>query len=859
MYTIQTMELSQFSARVFYDRYAREKTTPPQQGDLAVVMVPNSWGGYDPTLGKITKIIDKEIFEVTPFSSYKLIWSDQKGEEVLEGELSSEVLVCSAKEVKNTLLAKVIDPSSDTPRKLVQNYFVSDEISSSLFEAFRFVPAGRIWANYKDGEKSYNSLFNCYVIPAPHDSREGIMDHSLTIFEIMARGGGVGFSLSSLRPKGSHIQGIGGISEGSVSWGGFFSDIAGKITQGGTRKGAEMITMDVWHPDIFDFISAKQDHSFATNCNMSVMISDDFMEAVEKDEDWDLVFPDFTHPAYDTQWDGILEHWKEKGYPIKVYKTVRARDLFDAIVQSAWASAEPGVIFRDTYNKMNNTWWLDYIRATNPCGEQGLPDWGVCNLGSVNLASHVIGGELNWELLKNSVEGGVRFLDRVIDSFVPIPHTKVDPSFYRRVGLGIMGLAEMLAMLGIRYGSQESLDFIEKVMDFIRYYTYRISVQLAKEKGAAPFLLTSGGKLSKRKVNKLLQSKFIQNLPRHLREEIKKYGLRNATLLSVAPTGTIGAMVGTSTGIEPYPFRSYKVNTNLGSFELRPRPLEKGISEDLVPTIYDLTPREHVLVQAAIQKYIDTSISKTINLPASATVEDVAEVYTLGWKLGLKGLTVYRESSRDAVIESSESDSEQNENEESTLSFSPEDIMMNTLSGDGQAIWQKIDTPFGKIVVFLRISDGLPYDIIVVGSKSGTDIHAYHEAIGRLSSVILRMNSPIHPFAKVALLVDQLRYIGGGSPIYSEHGLVASVPDAVAIALEKIMDNNWPSWRQQIQMSNTTFFEEEGESDELYEDNHTTTIGFVTQSQDMCPRCGAKMIITNGCGVCPACKYSSCG
>ena len=351
-----------------------------------------------------------------------------------------------------------------------------------LLDDWKFVPGGRILTGAGTDQKL--TYFNCYVIPSPKDSRHGIMESLGQMTEIMSRGGGVGMNLSSLRPRHSYVKGVNGRSSGSVSWGALFSFVTGLIEQGGSRRGALMLILDVWHPDVLDFINSKREMGRITNANISVGITDAFMAAVKADKDWDLVFPDTQDPAYDTKWDGDLNEWKKNGGKVVVYRTVKARDIWNNIIESAWASAEPGVFFIDRYNKMSNSWYYCTIHSTNPCGEQGLPPWGVCNLGSINLSRFVENKQVKWDELARVVHDSVRFLDNVIDD-TPyfFEQNRQRQQSERRIGLGTMGLADMLIHLELGYGSDESLKFIDKLYKFICVEAYRESAELAQEKG----------------------------------------------------------------------------------------------------------------------------------------------------------------------------------------------------------------------------------------------------------------------------------------------------------------------------------------------------------------------------------------
>ncbi len=532
-------------------------------------------------------------------------------------------------------------------------------------------PAGRIMtgANVNEDQRYTKNLtlYNCYVIPSPQDSRGGIINTLLQMTEVMSRGGGVGISLSSLRPRYSYIQGVHGKSSGSVSWGGLYSYATGLIEQGGSRRGALMLMQADWHPDVEEFINSKRTRGMIENANISVMVSDRFMEALKNNDDWALEFPDHenaeSRAAYDQEWNGDLDAWKAKGYPTKTYKTVKARALWDQIIRSAHASAEPGIVFMERYNKMSNSWYFNKIICTNPCGEQGLPGWGVCNLGHLYVASFLneIGRDeegplyaFDWEALRDASQTLARFLDNIID-LTPyhFPENETNQKGERRIGGGTLGLGELLIKMRLRYGSSEATEFINEVYKTICVEMYRASALLAKEKGAFP----------KCEPEKLLQSGFCHQLPADIRELIRQHGLRNVTLTTQAPTGTVGTMLGTSTGIEPYYAFEYYRQSRLG-FHKVDIPLageyrrKDGTLPSYFATALDLTPLEHIKVQAAVQQWTDSSISKTANAPEHFTVEETKELYEQAYDLGCKGVTIYRNNSRSEQVLSLDKDTE---------------------------------------------------------------------------------------------------------------------------------------------------------------------------------------------------------
>ncbi|HEY8498278.1 MAG TPA: adenosylcobalamin-dependent ribonucleoside-diphosphate reductase, partial [Limnochordales bacterium] len=700
-----------------------------------------------------------------------------------------------------------------------------------LLDGFRFVPGGRI--NAMLGTRQALTAYNCYVIPVrgrtpdvPADSRHAIIDTLGNMVEIMARGGGVGINLSVLRPRLAYVKGVNGKSSGSVSWGALFSFATGLVEQGGSRRGALMLILNVWHPDILEFINAKRDFAAITNANISVGITEEFERALEQDGEWELVFPDTTDPDYDRLWDGDLKKWKALGKPVKVYQRLRARELFRQIVESAWASAEPGFVRLDYANAMSNSWYFAPLISTNPCGEQPLPPWGVCLLGHLNLARFVRDGQVAWEELGRAARLAVRFLDNVID-ITPyfFEENERQQKMERRVGMGTMGLGEMLIHLGIRYGSPEAVAFVDKLYGFIAREAYLGSVELAREKGPFPAF----------DAEKFLQSGFMKTMPEDVREAVRQHGIRNVTLMTQAPTGTTGTMAGTSTGIEPYYAWSYYRYGRLGRKEvfepvvqeyLEAHPELGGDLKKLPPyfvTALELTPEEHVRMQAAIQRWVDSAISKTANLPAHYTVEQTMELYLLAIKLGCKGVTVYRDRSRDEqvlVARDETAPGQQPEVDRPTGAAegveeaparqavgaaagerpapaapawsSPLEVEPRAVIGEvpeeveGFTYRQKTLVGTARVVVNEH-PKGQPFETIIVLGKGGMDITADAEAIGRLISLYLRTPSPVSNLEKLALVVEQLRNIGGAQPFGFGPDRVLSMPDALAKALERYL------------------------------------------------------------------------
>lgn len=541
-----------------------------------------------------------------------------------------------------------------------------------ILQDFSFVPAGRIWAGAGVEERLTSG--NCYVIPAPKDSRSGIIKTLDQMTEIMSRGGGVGIPVMSLRPRFGVVRGVNGRSSGSVAWSEIYGFATGLIEQGGSRQGALMLMQYCWHPDILEFIAAKKDQKRLTKANISVAITDDLMQAIDTDSDWDFVFPDTHHPQYDAEWAGDLPAWLSKGYPVIVHRTMKARELWRQIVECAHASGEPGLFFVDRYNSQSNTNYYagGQIYCCNPCGEQGIPPYAVCNLGHLNLARFLTGdgtyeaAEVDWDKLGLAIKTAMRFMDNVIDvSNYPLPENEVQQKGERRVGLGTMGLAEVMIRCHIRYGNNpDCLRFLDRLYSFIAWNAYGASADLAEEKGAFP----------RYDADKLATRPFIRNLPQGLQTSIRKKGLRNSCALTQAPTGTVGTMVGTSTGIEPFFLFEWLRNSRLGIhreyalvyeeyLEAHPDLDEKragiaeedrGSSSDYLPswfvTAAEMSPEDHAYTQATIQKWVDSSISKTSNVPNDYTADQIGSYYRLLYLLGCKGGTVYRDGSREEQV-----------------------------------------------------------------------------------------------------------------------------------------------------------------------------------------------------------------
>ncbi len=511
-----------------------------------------------------------------------------------------------------------------------------------ILEDFRFLPAGRVLAGA--GAEEHATFYNCFVLgigsrsPVGRDSRRGIMQTLTDMVEISARGGGVGINWSVLRPENSEIRGVRGVSSGPLRWMAAADALADQIRQGGSRTAALMFMLDDWHPDVRRFIQSGKTFSRA---NYSVAISDAFMDAVYKNGDWILCFPDVgaDKAAYDGLWSGDLHEWCALGGKLVSYDVVKARDIWDGICRAAWATGNPGVVFLDRANALSTTSYMERLIGTNPCGEQPLPEDGSCNLGAINLVAHRHpGGGIDKSLLRETTSIAVELLDRVINVSAPITeeiHRREAQA--RRVGLGVMGLADLLLLEGVRYGSAESVSLLRDVMREIRDTAYETSAFLSVRDGRAPAYKPA-----------FLEGEFVKRLPAGVREHIKTNGIRNLALTSQAPTGTISLLAGVSSGIEPHFAREYLRRDATGEHMVR-HPLMQG-DDPWIVTASELSAEEHLVMQAAMQEFVDSAISKTINLGGNASVEDVSNALRMAYDLGCKGVTVYRDGSLEGQV-----------------------------------------------------------------------------------------------------------------------------------------------------------------------------------------------------------------
>ena len=848
----KTNALHELGYKIFLDRYAQKDMTRLSLavGDTVIVVINPATGQRE--IGRVTAI---ELPTVTI--------------ELLDGEVVTrdiehvdKPLETEPEQMMDRVaagIAQVEKPEKQTEWTRRFRWLLDD---------WKFVPGGRILTAAGTDQKL--SYYNCYVLPLPHDSRGGILKTLGEMTEIMSRGGGVGITLSSLRPRHAFVKGVNGRSSGAVSWGALYSFVTGLIEQGGSRRGALLLLMADWHPDIFEFIDSKRKAGNITNANISVGVSDKLMQAVKDDADWSLIFPDTSDPAYDTLWDGDIDLWQAAGRSVTTYQTIKARELWDAITRSAWASAEPGLLFLERYNKMANSWYFAPVVGVNPCGEEGLPGNGVCNLGALNLAKFYDSenGDVAWDSLQKAVRYAVRFLDNVVDA---------NPYFFdataaqqlseRRVGLGTMGLAELMIRLRVRYGSDESLAFIDKLYGFITQQAYLMSSEIAEEKGAFPMF----------EAEKFLESGFMQTMPENVREAVQEKGIRNVTLVTSAPTGTTGTLVNTSTGIEPFFSWSYYRKSRLGLHEEKvplvgewyeAHPDETELPDYFV-TAMNLSPQDHVRVQGGIQRWIDSSISKTANLPNEYTVEQVSELYQYMYELGCKGGTVYRDGSRSEQVlmlkgdDRAESEMEAKSKKEDAIKQPATVICVDKVAqvatphrvyprpASLRGVTVNCATPFGTAYVTMNSDEqGYPFEVFITApGKAGSDLAADAEGLGRMISLSLRTTDPHNRRDMLKLIIDQLRDIGGSRSVGFGERRVTSLPDSVARSLESYYFPKYEATQLTLPMNGAVkvIAEQNGHVD-----------GMISGA-DMCPSCGTiSLVRAEGCRKCLTCGYSEC-
>jgi len=719
---------------------------------------------------------------------------DEKGRVV---ETPQELFRRVARHIASAEL--VYDPSTD--------FSLLEEAFYQLMASLEFLPNSPTLMN---AGRDLGQLSACFVIPID-DSMESIFDAVKYTALIHKSGGGTGFSFSQLRPEKDRVGSTGGVASGPVSFMRTFDTTTDVIKQGGMRRGANMAILAVDHPDILKFIAAKEDPQALTNFNLSVAVTDDFMEAVEKGSDYNLVNP-------------------RTG---EVTGKLNAKEVFDRIVDMAWRTGDPGVVFIDEINRHNPTPKLGRIESTNPCGEQPLLPFESCNLGSINLAKMVVFWDNQWQIdyakLSQTVKLAVRFLDDVIDvNRFPLPQISDRTKATRKIGLGVMGFADMLIQLGVPYDSEEALTIAEEVMRFISEEANKASVELAKERGIFPAFEDS-----------------IYNVPNAPR-------FRNASRTTIAPTGSLSIIANCSSGIEPVFALSYVRHILEGEefVEVNPyfeeaakrdgfyspelikelaegkslRDME-GVPEEikrLFVTAHDITPEWHVRMQAAFQRFTDSAVSKTVNFPYEATNEDVAKVYMLAYQEGLKGITIYRDRSRESqVLVIGE------EGKRAEAKLAPRKRPKVT-----RGVTERVSTGCGYIYVTINFDKQGICEVFSTLGKAGGCAAAQLEAISRLISLALRSGMDL------SSVVRQLRGIRCPSIAWEQGHAILSCADAIASVLEK-------------------YIKEEGITDSKVPESKSPSMGKSGQGQ--CPDCGGPLIYQEGCNICLNCGFTKCG
>ena len=701
-----------------------------------------------------------------------------------------------------------------------------EETFYNALEGFKFLPAGRIVAGAGTGRSV--TLFNCFVMGTIPDSMGGIFDMLKEAALTMQQGGGIGYDFSTIRPKGADVKGVAADASGPLSFMDVWDAMCRTIMSAGARRGAMMATMRCDHPDIEDFITAKADPARLRNFNVSVLVTDPFMEAVKANSGWDLLF------------EG------------KVFKTVQARDLWNRIMRATYDYAEPGVIFIDRINNMNNLAYCETIAATNPCGEQPLPPYGACLLGSINLArlvENAFGDDaaLDEDALDGLVTTAVRMMDNVVDaSRFPLEAQAQEAQAKRRIGLGVTGLADALMMVGARYGSEEAARLTSRWLGALARAAYRASAHLAAEKGAFP--------LFDRRA--FLASGSLRNMDEDTRALIGKHGIRNALLTSIAPTGTISLFAGNvSSGIEPVFAHAYtrKVLQKDGSrteeevVDYAVQMWRDTFGDAEMPDYFVdaqvLAPSDHVRMQAAAQEWVDSSISKTINVPADISFDAFKDVYMEAWDTGCKGCTTYRPNAvTGSVLSVSEpGDATPAEVKGGEVVYISEPLD-RPAALEGQTY--KLKWPMSEHAIYITINDVVtagrrqPFEVFI--NSKNMEHFAWTVALTRMISAVFRRGGD------VSFVVEELKAVfdpRGGAWMQGKY--VPSILAAIGGVIER-------------HMISIGFIEGEGMG--LKSDPQAEVVNLAENPGPACPNCGQfGMQMIEGCMTCPNCGHSKCG
>jgi ribonucleoside-diphosphate reductase alpha chain len=765
-------------------------------------------------LSLLEKIIDAKMLEyglthIKPIQLNRQLFERRNGSRLSENALR----VLERRYLRKNGNGEVVETADEMFRRVAHQIAKAEALYSGdgqvqemekafydLMAELKFLPNSPTLMN---AGNELGQLAACFVLPV-EDSMEGIFDSLKHAALIHKSGGGTGFSFSRLRSKDSRVGSTGGVASGPVSFMRIFNTATEQVKQGGTRRGANMGILRVDHPDIMDFIYSKTNDRELVNFNISVALTREFMEALENRSTYALISP---------------MTGEEKG-------RLRAAEVYDAIINQAWENGDPGIIFLDIMNEDNPTPEIGEIESTNPCGEQPLLPFEACNLGSINLARFVIHGDDGPEIDKKGlgevVRLAVRFLDNAIDmSRYPLEKITAMARGNRKIGLGVMGFADMLFQMGIPYNSERALSLAEEVMEFFQGESKRASIALAEERGVFP------------------------NFEKSIFKGKPNCRYRNATTTTIAPTGTLSIIAGCSSGVEPLFGLSFvrnvmdndqllEVNPHFEAVakergfytrELMERLAREGMLAEIeeVPpdvkevfvTAHDVSPEWHIRMQAAFQKHTDNAVSKTVNLPKDATPDDVRRIYDLAYELGCKGVTIYRDGSKDKQVLSFNKERE-HEGFYRAIQERPETVEGFTI---------KIRTGLGNLYINVTEFEGRPFEVFPIIGKSGKSITAKAEAIGRLVSLALRSG------VRVDDIIAQLKGIGGEHPVFQKDGLVLSIPDAIAKVLE------------------TRYLKGNGKK---------------VQSKDgllkgeVCPECGEPVSYEEGCLTCRFCGYTKC-
>ncbi|MGI5819115.1 MAG: vitamin B12-dependent ribonucleotide reductase [Armatimonadota bacterium] len=738
-------------------------------------------------------------------------------------QLSENALTVLARRyLKKDTDGNVIERPEDMFRRVAENiasadgdYGASDaEVAACADEFYRMMARQEFMPNsptLMNAGREFQQLSACFVLPV-EDSMESIFQAVKDTAMIHKSGGGTGFSFSRLRPAEDIVSSTRGVSSGPVSFMKVFDAATEAIKQGGVRRGANMAVLRIDHPDILQFIEAKSDHTQLTNFNLSVGATARFMRAVQKGQDFDLINP---------------RTGEKSG-------SLNAREVFHRMAELAWQGGDPGIIFLDRINEHNPTPHVGEIEATNPCGEQPLLPHESCNLGSINLARFVTGSgkaaKIDWDGLRATVHRAVHFLDNVIDKNVlPLPQIAEQTRANRKIGLGVMGFSDMLILLGVAYNSPEAVRAAEQIMQFITEEARSRSRELADQRGAFP------------------------NWKGSVYAQVGAEPLRNATVTTIAPTGTISIISGCSSGIEPlfavvytrhvldkdelleiHPlFEEMARDRGFYSPELMKEIAAKGTLHgieaippdvrELFVTAHDITPEWHIRLQAAFQEYTDNAVSKTVNFPNEATVDDVEHVYRLAYELGCKGVTIYRDGSRDEQVLTTGRTEKARRGAEGPVEIGPRE-RPPVVTGQTRAM----RTGCGKLYVTLNRDEQGPFELFAAMGKAGGCAASQSEALARMVSLAFRCGIPAEQ------VVRQLRGISCHLPAWEPGGeRILSCADAVAKAIEQCITPEGEQLAMDFGGSGT---------------NHAGA----------CPDCGGTLVYESGCNVCRDCGYSQC-